>query len=145
MCVIPYIRIKLLVCVSTFSICAYKVSLRNGVSRWSCLVCTLRCLCDRDREREWKRERERERDNSTPGHWSAPDPRGQEFWPLGSSQRCAHRAAGRLGLLHSVYKHTHTHTLRHNGITSDMSERVSMCTHTRMAWGKIKLSPLNDL
>ena len=55
-------------------------------------------------------KRWRERDNSTPGHWSAPDPRGQEFWPLGSSQQCAHRAAGRLGLLHSVYKHIHTHT-----------------------------------
>ncbi len=108
------------VCVSAIRMCVYNGSLPNGlvvrtrVWMGSCLVCMLGCL--------------RERDNNTPGHWSAPDPRGHEFWPLGSSQQRAHRVAGRLGLLHSVYKRTHIQT--HNGMMSDMSDSSSMCTHT---------------
>lgn len=140
-CINPYIYIWISVfeCVSAFRICVYSVSLPNGLvvhaDAWmgSCLVCIFGCLGARD--------------NSTPGHWSAPDPRGHEFWPLGSSQQRAHRVAGRLGLLQTqrhtytaqwydewyvrkqqhVYAHSHTH----GWLEGKSSCRLSMTSNKR--------------
>lgn len=62
-------------------------------------------------------------------------PRGHIFWPLGSSQQQAHRVAGRL--MHT----THTHTQWYD----EWHVREQQHVHIWMAWGEIKLSPLNEL